>query len=207
MNTKRILLASAALTLATALSPTAAQANLLVNGSFETGTLAGWSSSEGSLNPFGTTYGAGMDGTYWAWLAGYERPVTMTQTVSGLTVGKIYTLKFIQASEYSSMDRVRVSVNGGAGTLFTSPSYISGGPGNGFWNVWVQQTYTFKALSSTNTIQFDTVGINQGGYDVGIDKIDLTTGTVPEPATWSMLITGFGLVGLAARRRKTAVAA
>ena len=32
-------------------------------------------------------------------------------------------------------------------------------------------------------------------------------GGVPEPATWAMLIVGFGLVGAAARRRNTAVAA
>ena len=30
---------------------------------------------------------------------------------------------------------------------------------------------------------------------------------VPEPASWAMLITGFGVVGLAARRRRTAVTA
>jgi hypothetical protein len=32
-------------------------------------------------------------------------------------------------------------------------------------------------------------------------------GVVPEPATWGMMILGFGLVGFAARRRGTAVAA
>lgn len=32
------------------------------------------------------------------------------------------------------------------------------------------------------------------------------TGIVPEPATWAMLITGFGLVGFAMRRRKATVA-
>ena len=30
-------------------------------------------------------------------------------------------------------------------------------------------------------------------------------GAVPEPATWAMLISGFGMVGLAARRRRTPV--
>jgi hypothetical protein len=30
---------------------------------------------------------------------------------------------------------------------------------------------------------------------------------VPEPASWAMLIAGFGLVGAAARRRRTVVAA
>jgi hypothetical protein len=32
------------------------------------------------------------------------------------------------------------------------------------------------------------------------------SGVVPEPATWAMLITGFGLVGFAMRRRKSAIA-
>jgi hypothetical protein len=30
---------------------------------------------------------------------------------------------------------------------------------------------------------------------------------IPEPQTWALLIVGFGLVGIAARRRKTVVAA
>jgi hypothetical protein len=33
------------------------------------------------------------------------------------------------------------------------------------------------------------------------------TATVPEPATWGLMLVGFGLVGVAARRRSTAVAA
>ena len=43
-----------------------------------------------------------------------------------------------------------------------------------------------------------------GGNDFGIDDINFgTDSVVPEPATWAMLITGFGLVGFAARRRRT----
>ncbi len=33
-----------------------------------------------------------------------------------------------------------------------------------------------------------------------------TTGAVPEPATWAMMIAGFGIVGLAMRRRRTTIA-
>jgi hypothetical protein len=35
-----------------------------------------------------------------------------------------------------------------------------------------------------------------------IRSFDVPTSTVPEPATWAMLILGFGVVGLAARRRR-----
>ena len=35
-------------------------------------------------------------------------------------------------------------------------------------------------------------------------EIDTIAGGVPEPATWAMMIGGFGLIGFASRRRKTA---
>ena len=35
----------------------------------------------------------------------------------------------------------------------------------------------------------------------------ITAGAVPEPATWALLITGFGLTGYAMRRRTAALAA
>ncbi len=47
------------------------------------------------------------------------------------------------------------------------------------------------------------------GGDLDYDDIQFVfeDTVVPEPATWAMMITGFGLVGFAARRRRTAVAA
>ncbi len=40
------------------------------------------------------------------------------------------------------------------------------------------------------------------GYNFINNGPPMTTGGVPEPASWAMLITGFGLVGTAARRRR-----
>ena len=55
---------------------------------------------------------------------------------------------------------------------------------------------------------FDTITVQQtNGYAV-IDNVrfgaNADTG-VPEPATWAMMIAGFGLVGGAMRRRKATV--
>lgn len=44
-----------------------------------------------------------------------------------------------------------------------------------------------RFLSSQNAFEFDTIGI---------------TASVPEPASWAMLIAGFGLVGATMRRRR-----
>jgi hypothetical protein len=41
---------------------------------------------------------------------------------------------------------------------------------------------------------------------VGTNTAVLGTGAVPEPASWAMLIAGFGLTGAAARRRRSMVA-
>ncbi len=51
-----------------------------------------------------------------------------------------------------------------------------------------------------------------GGDNIGaiLDDVSISvtspTGAVPEPATWAMLIAGFGLVGFTARRRRGAAA-
>jgi hypothetical protein len=45
---------------------------------------------------------------------------------------------------------------------------------------------------------------NQGFFNMGVDNVSVlaTTGAVPEPATWAMMLMGFGAVGFAMRRRK-----
>jgi hypothetical protein len=42
---------------------------------------------------------------------------------------------------------------------------------------------------------------------LGPGVLSFGIGVIPEPATWAMLITGFGLVGFVARRRRAALAA
>lgn len=55
------------------------------------------------------------------------------------------------------------------------------------------------------TLRIVNQNTDLSGNDFGIDDITLTA--VPEPATWGLLIAGFGMVGVAARRRRTALVA
>lgn len=175
-----------------------------INGSFETGDLTGWTGSATSdgwgLNPFGTTYGSGMDGTYWAWLAGYEAFRYIEQTVTGLTAGTGYAVKFIIASELSRSDNILVSADGGPSTTFSAP------PSPGPWTDWVSKEFDFTASGTSATIRFSTFGLDPTKQlDVGLDNVTISSrgGSVPEPASLALL--GIGLAGLGAmRRRKTA---
>jgi hypothetical protein len=52
-----------------------------------------------------------------------------------------------------------------------------------------------------------TLGKSVLSLDKGVRPPPTPGGVVPEPATWAMLITGFGFVGTMARRRRTRVLA
>jgi hypothetical protein len=75
---------------------------------------------------------------------------------------------------------------------------IAGGAFNGDQSIGRRMTYSFdKSVTSVvfssaqNSFEFDNIA---------------TVSAVPEPATWAMMIAGFGLAGSAIRRRKGAFA-
>lgn len=73
--------------------------------------------------------------------------------------------------------------------------------------------YSFQTLTGQSLLgSGGNIVANQNTTGDAYVKVTYTydeptsTGAVPEPATWAMLIFGFGAVGLAARRRKTVAA-
>ena len=82
-----------------------------------------------------------------------------------------------------------------------NPAFTSGGLGvlvkGGDANLWGNSPGAYSFWE------------NKGGYSVQTTgTLTVAAGTgVPEPGVWAMLITGFGLVGFAARRRVITVAA
>jgi hypothetical protein len=66
------------------------------------------------------------------------------------------------------------------------------------------QTFTFN---KTGLISFVYIPqTTRGGFIQADNFVFDTAGAVPEPASWAMLIAGFGLTGAAMRRRRVAVA-
>ncbi|WP_235976693.1 Npun_F0296 family exosortase-dependent surface protein [Sandaracinobacteroides hominis] len=96
-----------------------------------------------------------------------------------------------------------------AGFVGSCPNAYCGNPNAPYTGGNSGEPYAFLNVYFTGGDQFDRIVITQtagGGYESDNHTVGFYTrpggeGAVPEPATWAMLIAGFGLVGAAARRR------
>ncbi|WP_426168589.1 PEPxxWA-CTERM sorting domain-containing protein [Sandarakinorhabdus sp. DWP1-3-1] len=197
-----------------------AAANLLVNGNFEastsqTSTPTGWTNighTEGVISyaSFGTP---AYDGDYYYDIGGYGGATPapgegISQTVTTVPTA-LYTLTFGFSGENTAgVSTVLDVLIGSQLSQFTIV-----GDGSGVFKKPFQTTsINYLATGASTTISFTIASSTAFGFnDPLIDGVSFALAgpgsTVPEPASWAMLIAGFGLVGAAARRRRVAVAA
>ena len=178
--------------------------------------IAGTQSSVNATNQFGDPLGylranavlSPTGGNFIALDGDSDYDGSVSQTINGLTPGKVYSLKFnwaaTQLINRTGDTTEQLKVTFGSDTAFTG---VVANPSEGFTG-WFGETFNFTATSSSQVLTFLSVGTPNGLPPVALlDSVSLTGG-VPEAATWAMLIAGFGLVGATARRRRaTTVAA
>lgn len=129
------------------------------------------------------------------------------QTINGLVVGQKYELNFWQAAgqqlDFPGATTERWIVSFGDDTVYSNTFHLpEGGVGP-----WEHQTFTFTATATSQILKFLADGTPGGAPPIAfLDGVSLQS-VVPEPATWAMLIAGFGAVGFASRRRRRAVEA
>ena len=103
---------------------------------------------------------------------------------------------------------------GGNNVTFTNPSgatlsnYVLNGT-NGGGSIDFSIPVALIAGANNFAFAYTTPGVSNGGSQgLGDEGFNITnvvlTGAVPEPATWAMLILGFGVVGGAVRTRRRA---
>jgi hypothetical protein len=126
----------------------------------------------------------------------------LSQLINGLTIGDTYTLKFNWAAgqlrnrDGDTTEKLTVTFGGSTFTTATisNPSHDFSG--------WQSVTTTFKATSASQLLSFLSIGTPNGLPPVALlDGVSLTS-AVPEPTTWAMMMLGFGMIGVAARRKR-----
>lgn len=108
--------------------------------------------------------------------------------LNGLIAGHTYKVSFAAAQRPGyGVNPFTVGVTGGTLGSFSTAS-----------TAWTTYTTSFVAGGATDTLTFRGSAIT-GDSGFGLDAI---TVAVPEPATWALLILGFGTLGAALRRRQ-----
>ena len=200
-----------------ALVATPASAQLVANGGFEApvitnpccntvppDTLPGWTVTTGNVNVVNgtfngtTTPGANLayEGNQYLDLVGQGGTGGISQALT-LTPGDIYNLTFAYSNNgFSPNESTSASasfmIDGLSGTLFHSTATST----NLDWQIF---SGNFVATGA-DTLSFTNL---TGGPNEGILLDAVSVAAVPEPATWAMMLLGFGAIGFAMRRRRS----
>ena len=197
--------------------PTVASAQI-VNGGFEDpviadpccntvvapGSILGWDVTAGDINVVNGTYSSdpyptnlAYEGLQYLDLVGQSGSGSIEQTFATVA-GQLYKLTFA----YSN------NIFGGAPVA--SANYLVATVGGAVVHTgataqnlnWVVETAYFTGTGS-DTLSFTSILDAQNG-SIFLDAVSIAA--VPEPSTWAMMIFGFGLAGMAIRRRKRKLA-
>jgi hypothetical protein len=165
-------------------------------------------SSWNGMSPNGDNYVA-MDGAY--------ENAPIAQTITGLTAGKTYDISFkyafAQQHNYNNATIQHLGMNFGpavglpnTGYFPNVPTWQSANydlPNHGF-SGWMTYNGTVTATGTSDVLSFLAYGNLPVPPFALLTDVSLTS--VPEPASWAMMIMGLGMVAFMARGRRSRTA-
>jgi choice-of-anchor C domain-containing protein len=195
--------------------PAQAAVNLITDGNFDAPLSAGTfttfnsGSSFGTGNPWTVTSGSvDVIGNYW------QAPATGGGSVdlSGNAAGAIqqsfnaaagtYSLQFYLSGNPDgspTTKQITVSVGGTTHDFF----YTLGGTNSKSNMNYILESLAFHSAGGSNLLTFTSDTDSAFGGVIG----GVNVSAIPEPATWAMLLLGFGGIGWSLRRRQSAAMA
>lgn len=198
-------------------------ANLITNGDFESGfdnwtidTAGGGSApaviayNQAGQYPTGaygeaipTPTNGGTSAAYFS--SDTASPHSLSQIVD-VAANTTYTLSFdyyVPQNGYNNPFDAQLSflIDGEA----AGSPLVAGSPGSLAPLTWYTFTTTFTSgdTGGATPLAFEFRGLGSTAADFAIDNV--TMSAVPEPATWALMIGGFGLAGMQLRRRRSTV--
>ena len=207
MKIKTLCLSATAIVGLALASPSIA-AERIVNGSFGNG-LAAWTVMPAPYSdlavitgqayvPYGGTGSASaLSNPFASFGSGDVQNVSTLSQTFNTVAGATYFLSFNAGAFGPSGQQQTFSYS------FTgfAPIFATVANNNNFDTTFQTFTQSFVATGGPTTLSFTLAGQPTASQDGFLDSISLT-GAVPEPATWAMMLMGFGMIGAGVRSRR-----
>jgi hypothetical protein len=178
----------------------------IANGDFSSG-LSGWTAS-GTVHPadgaiYNACCGTPIETTPMFAAFGWGNVAdtnTLSQTFSTIA-GRTYVVSFGSGALGGGSETLSYALSGGG----TNAGNILEHADNSLITTFSTTTFSFKSTGGPTTLTFTNDSILNDGVDPVLTNVSVAS--VPEPATWAVMLCGVGMIGAALRDKRRSRAA